>query len=352
VSVDEERVLEELAEIKVLQLQVSDCLDALLERVDRLSGESPGPGVRFAFIHIPKTGGGTLKGMIAAGGNTIVTSGNFFKAADYTTAKIAHKLGPQGRDQGDVAIGHVPYGTYRSLLPEGVRYFTFLREPVDRVISHFYRHVVDRDGNVKLRFEGADSLETALKQAELPILSNLQTRCLCSDPAPTGPLPDSALDEAKANLETFALFGLQERFVESVVLFQHELDLPLAPSRDLHVNADRPSVDEIPDEERSLIEEHNRLDAELYRHALALFEKRLAGAGADFHAEVEAARAASTEANELDAAQVEAAAAWLERELPPEALFFDAAMRHAGRSAGYSNSQLKRALRVLKRGDA
>ena len=42
-------------------------------------------------------------------------------------------------------MGHVPYGLFRRHLPEDTRYMTFLREPVDRVLSHYYRHIHTED---------------------------------------------------------------------------------------------------------------------------------------------------------------------------------------------------------------
>ena len=53
-----------------------------------------------------------------------------------------------------------------------------------------------------------------------------------------------------------------------------------------------PSVEEVSDEQRRLIADYNRLDAELYRFGLGLFEEGVAAAADDrFAADVEALRA-------------------------------------------------------------
>src|SRR4051794_41704886 len=97
---DDDRALDEtLSDIRVLQQRVSERLDEVLDRIERMWPPPP-LSARLAFIHIPKTGGGTLKGMIAAGGNQVVTSGNFFKGPEGTTAKLARKLASRGRRAG------------------------------------------------------------------------------------------------------------------------------------------------------------------------------------------------------------------------------------------------------------
>ena len=35
---------------------------------------------------------------------------------------------------------HVPYGLFRRYLPTRARYITVLRDPVDRVLSHYHFH--------------------------------------------------------------------------------------------------------------------------------------------------------------------------------------------------------------------
>jgi hypothetical protein len=337
---------QDLSEIKALQRQLAERLDEVVDRVDRLHGHR-----LIAFIHIPKTGGGTVKAMLRAGSaHRVIDCGNFLTGPDRTTKKLAEKLAARGWAEGAVAIGHVQYGTYRAQLPPGVRYMTFLREPVDRVISHYSRHIGNAQGRydgAKPRFAGADSLEKALTNPDVPDLDNLQTRFLCSDPAPVGRLPDSALDDAKRNLAELAFVGIQEQFTESLVLLERSLGVSLEPATDRHVNAYRPSLDELGDRQRELVEEHTRLDAELYQFARELFEQRVADSGETFSADADALRAETTAVNEAYAAELQAAVDWLERELPPD-LNKDA-RRDAAAKAGISGLLYRRAVRRVER---
>jgi Sulfotransferase family len=246
----------------------------------RLSPQN-GAGV-VAFVHIPKTAGGTVTAMFAAAYSKsgLHKAGNYMRGPEKCAQKLTKRDGAwEGwhRRGGVVSIGHVPYALFLRHLPGDTRFMTFLREPVDRVVSHYYRHIARdpaRIGRVKDQPGArakADSLEQALVEMRLPQVNNLATRFLCDDPTPAV-LPDSALDEAKANLDRFMFIGIQERFDESVTRLQDRLGIsvPRPKYEDRHVNTDRPAVDDLSDGDRELIVEHNRFDIELYEHGLRL----------------------------------------------------------------------------------
>ena len=257
------------------------------------------------FAHIPKTAGGTVLSMFAAAYSRpeVKDAGNWLRTPERPPAGFANHRKIAGR----VLAGHVPYGVVRPQLPPDTRCMTFLRDPVDRVLSHYYRHIQRRDpsraGTPKALANPsvkANSLAEALVEMRLPHITNLATRFLCGHPSPRGELPPTAVEDAKANLREFAFVGIQERFEESLVLLQRLLGVGDLPYKDRHVNANRPSVEEVSDEERALIVEHNQLDLELYRFGLSLFEEAVAAADAGFAADVEALRARDRVAREED----------------------------------------------------
>jgi len=161
-------------------------------------------------------------------------------------------------------------------------------------------------------------------------------------------LPDSALEDAKANLARFTIIGIQERFAESLALFQRRLGIGLAPAWNRHVSGDRPSVEELDEDDRALIEEHNRLDVELYHFARELFDEGMSRAPAGFSADVEALEAANRGVNAAHDGEVEAAAEWINRRLPPDAGKLDDETREAAEAAGISGALLRRARRLAK----
>jgi hypothetical protein len=276
------------------------------------AGDGNGSEPILGFVHIPKTAGGTVTSMFAAAYTRkgISKVGNYTRGPEKTERKIAK--GAEfwenwQRKGGRVSVGHTPFGLFREHLPANTRYMTFLREPVDRVLSHYYRHIHIQDPRRAARYvaepwnaeEGgkvrAVSLEQALVEMRLPQLSNLSTRFLCGHRSPLGALPATAVDDAKENVREFAFVGIQERFEESLVLLRRMLGLSSIPYEDRHVSQEghRPTVDEIPDEQRALIEEYNALDAELYRFGRELFEEAVAAADESFAADVEKLRAQS-----------------------------------------------------------
>jgi hypothetical protein len=329
VTVFAKRHERELAEVHTLTVELDRRVGETLEQLERirktqdqLSGrkakrsgrlkaetDSPPEGNRahplIVFVHIPKTAGGTVLSMFAAAYSKreVRDAGNWLRTPERPLSGYANPRKISGR----VLAGHVPYGCLRQQLPPGTQCLTFLREPVDRVLSHYYRHIQRNDpsraGTPKALANPspkANSLDEALVEMRLPHITNLATRFLSGHPSPLGDLPPSALEDAKANLRGFAFIGIQERFEESLVLLQRLLGLGEVPYQDRHVNADRPSVEELPDEQRALIVEHNQLDLELYRFGLELADEAIAAAGPGFAADVEALRARDATAREED----------------------------------------------------
>jgi hypothetical protein len=304
-----------LAEIKAIAGKLDQRVDECLGELGRIrEAQGDGRGRRghepiLAFVHIPKTAGKTVLTMLAAAYSKegVQDAGNYGR----NPARVGRKLTMPSKLRARVLAGHVPYGVFREHLSSDTRYMTFLREPVDRVLSHYYRHLhrwrpkvqrsprreqhrLETPGKVRPdRKPKADSIEEALVEMRMPELNNFATRFLCGYTAPSEELPATALDNAKENLTRFAFVGIQERFEESLALLQRTLGLGQVPYTNRHVSSGnrRPTVEETSEDQRALIEECNELDAELYRFGLGLFEERVASAGNELEADVEALRA-------------------------------------------------------------
>ena len=226
----------------------------------------------------------------------------------------------------------MPLGLFRRYLPADTRYMTILRDPVDRVLSHYHFHAQAGDppgsrGAVKLRGmweqllnnertelggpdetislgEDADiSLEEGLRR-RLCIYDNFMTRFLWGgDPSTANCLsmPSSA---RRTTSPTSGSSG-QERLDESIVLLGRKLGIGLMPYYLRHVSTKRPPIEETSRELRELVAEHNALDIELYRFARELFEES-APPPDELTDEVAELRRRSVEVTEASAAQREA----------------------------------------------
>jgi predicted nucleic acid-binding Zn-ribbon protein len=259
------------------------------------------------FIHIPKTAGTTL-GMVLRMNEPPVrvrSLGNVFKGSG------GFDRGPLGRLRADgkapvlrgarIIKGHVPFGI-REFMPDDreVRYFTFLRDPVERMLSHYFQlrdNASDPNGR---RAFGLPPLapEATLKEVVDGgyLYDNLQTRMLSGLTEPVGEVTDEMLAHAKENLrQDFAVFGLVERFDESLVLLKQRLGYRNILYNDIRVNQSRPRGSAVPAELVRTAEEANRYDRELYRYAQELFDGAPERDELEFPVEAAALRAAKGE---------------------------------------------------------
>jgi Galactose-3-O-sulfotransferase len=250
-------------------------------------------GPLTVFVHIPKTAGttltGVLRGNFPAGG--VRTIGNVFHGAGGVDAGPVVKL----RESGPVVTrdiyllgGHLPFGVHQ-YLPSDTRYLTFLRDPVERTLSHYYRLLTVRKRNP---IPEGMTFEQVLGGGEY-LYDNLQTRMLSTTPEPFGEVTEEMLEQAKQNLGTaFVCFGLADRFDESLVLLKRRLGLRSILYVSKRMTANRPRTEESKEDLAPIAERFNAYDIELYRWASEQFEQTIAEQDADFAVEVAALRTA------------------------------------------------------------
>ena len=201
--------------------------------------------------------------------------------------------------------GHFPLGI-REYLPKYVsrdrelRCFTFLREPADRTLSHYFAIHEHARGYQLPPLDPDATIEDALERGY--IHDNLHTRMLSGQVEPFGTVDEEMLEQAKRNLrEELVFFGLTERFDESLVLAKRRLGFrSILYKTSGRVNTARARGEEVPDELLEAARECNRYDIELYRYAQELFDAAPERSELDFEVELAALRVAKAD-GELDA---------------------------------------------------
>jgi hypothetical protein len=289
------------------------------------------PEPLLAFVHIPRTGGGTVKSAIQQNYERPKSPGNYQSSPENTRRAVETLARSPGRWR--AAADHIPLALYQEYLPAETRYLTVLREPVDRVLSHYHQHAQAGNppgsrGARRLRSiwkmvltserwegEGADADEVVLEddvefsleeglRRKICLYDNFQTRFLWGGEF-FGDLPAEALERAKENISRFWFVGISERLDESLVLLGRKLGIGPMAYHLKHVSKRRPPLEETSGELRDLIVEHNNLDVELYAFARARFDEE-APAPEELAADVEELRRRSAEVTEAgDAARID-----------------------------------------------
>lgn len=214
------------------------------------------------YMHIPKTAGSTFSQILSELYQSAARPCYFDQPEE-----ILKELAKDENNTIQCIYGHFLYGLHLHL-PRPATYITFLRDPVERVISlYYFWQTYDHSQQEAL---SKMSLKEFILSDEYSQNSNHQTFYLA------GGTYDLQL--AKDNLQKqFAMVGLTERFDESLFLFQKVLGWPKIKHYVSHnITPHRPRKDQIPSEVIELILHKNQLDCQLYEFAKELFEERIA----------------------------------------------------------------------------
>jgi hypothetical protein len=198
--------------------------------------------------------------------------------------------------------GHFYY-SLQSLLQKDLIYMTFLRNPLERVLSHYY--YAQREPNYYIQPQVNEHYETLQKFIEAPsmrmIVSNHQVRSLILDEDISeitkntsqfntyadleseidrrmrNLSEDNMLQIAKQRLEKFAFIGLVERFDDSLDMLTYRFNWNhVSQYSNRNVTVNRPKQEEIPSDILKKLRQLNQLDYELYDFAETIFKKRFA----------------------------------------------------------------------------
>jgi hypothetical protein len=239
----------------------------------------------IVFVHIPKTGGVTLKRAL----KWKYPSRTLYEETLTKPLEAFGRVSPSERANARVVMGHVHYGVHE-YVPQECEYITVLREPVARVAS-LYTYVLGHPKHaLHADLVHSDSpLEDFLRID--PSVDNHQTRMLSGrgggelTSRSVEPLGPDALEEAKRNLERFLVVGLTERFDETFILIRRALGWRLPYYLTGNVTA-RPKP--VTPDALAHIRERNRLDLELYEFADQRLSAAVAEQGPSFARELRA----------------------------------------------------------------
>jgi hypothetical protein len=240
------------------------------------------------FIHIPKSGGMTLQRILEKQytSDTIFTINS--KTFHESIKQFKHLPEPQRRSI-RLLKGHMFFGLHE-FLPMPCRYITILRNPIERIISHYYyviqnpTHYLYQDV-ISQNMNLGDYVRSGLS----PELDNCQTRLLSGvqEPIGVGQCSVELLEKAKTNLKShFAVVGILERFNETMILLKRIFawKTPFYIRRNPTRKPSRHKT--ISPEILEAIITTNQLDIELYNYGKELFKQLILKQDEYFQAEV------------------------------------------------------------------
>ena len=186
----------------------------------------------------------------------------------------------------NVMSGHMVFGAHRHLSPR-YTYITFLRDPVDRVISDYYYvlRTPSHDYHEPVATDGY-SLSDYVKSGVTFYTNNLHARLISGEGehVPFGECTPAMAEKAIRNLEEHSsVVGLTEYFDESIILMKQRLGWSLPFYRVQNSTSNRPEKDEISESDRALIREYNAIDQTLYTYARERFKTTWSDAPASCH---------------------------------------------------------------------
>ncbi len=218
----------------------------------------------LVFSHIPKTAGTTVNYLLKGNFGHHLLAAKHRKGADrvayrYKDLKNDLKLYPNVK----CIVGHCmkPFIDFKDY-EHHFKWFTILRNPQARFISHYIHQQANPDGQYNMDI---------ISWAEKFNRGNWMVKMIAGE---------EDVEAAKQILkEKFSFIGFTEHLYESLALLKQKLDLddfqivrttPKMKSKD--ANLKKALYDQI-DRYKEFIQEINALDFELYDHFYALFKK-------------------------------------------------------------------------------
>ena len=252
---------------------------------------NPLPSFPLVYIHISKAAGNTLASIVLRQYRhvRIVHFSGYNYRSYYEFCQSFCGTFRHNKEHIRVLTGYIPFGSLDAYLPCKAKYFTFVRDPVKRIISLYYHilgHPKDELHNYVTKksmtldeFVGSDISDE---------LDNYQTRYISGlTDTPIVKCSSEMLDQAKRNLENEFVFpGTVEKFDESLILLKRCLHWSMPLYTKLNVANNRPIRSEIGVKTLSEILKRNSLDVALYDFVNKRLQKAITNQDTSFRREV------------------------------------------------------------------
>lgn len=226
----------------------------------------------IVFIHIAKTGGTTLRGILDKqyGTNSLFMYAHAtfenLNSEDKLVNMLENHINNVKSISGHFGFGMKYDGIDTPLLSlvstsRDIVYISILRNPTERLFSQYHHYKRNNWIDLDVTFE-----KFIKKNLYIP---NYQTLCLSGTNTPN-------LDIAKRNIiKYFALVGITDMYKESLFLMKKRFNWRNFEYHKLNQFIKKPLINTIPNELRKIINNNNALDLKLYKFAKRLLKREI-----------------------------------------------------------------------------
>jgi hypothetical protein len=241
------------------------------------------------FLHVPRTAGTTLQNIMMV---RQYRQDEAHIEELFLPAQIERfaALPEDYRARLKLLKGHMAFGVHRHL-PRPARYFTMIRDPIDRVVSFYYY----------IRRRTADPLHQEIVEKGLDLAAFVESgiardhtdnsfvRLISGEPfVEMGSVDRTLLDQAKTNIrDHFVLTGSVEHFDETILMLKKAMGwVGSVYYWRRNVTAQRPAIESLDPRTRRVLEEHTQFDRALVDHCRSLFEAQRSAMPGSFQREL------------------------------------------------------------------
>jgi hypothetical protein len=187
------------------------------------------------------------------------------------------KLSQKERDKIKVLVGHFPFGLHEHLNGD-FQYVTFMREPVERVLSAYFYNKGNQSSDVYDAInENNLNIEEYLDRNIEPWSNNAMTKHFagCSLEEFKMECTEELFLKAKSNLLNCCIaVGLTEEFDKSLLVLKSVLNWSPPKYERKNITPVKKSKQEIDEQTIDRIKSINKYDVQLYRLGVELFSKQ------------------------------------------------------------------------------
>lgn len=243
------------------------------------------PSSKLFFLHIPKTAGTTLNAIFAQN----FAPESIFSVYEYEEQQKLENLTPKESDAIALIQGHILIRDFDALFKNQANFsiITFLRSPVERVISEYaFLKTWPHSQLYTFLNENNISLQEYIESDAPQLRFRGKNAMVCSLCGFSAHGDKAMLESAQKNLVRCAMFGITERFNESLLLMQKQFGLTniFYERKNVRSAAQKVTVEKSTYE---CIQNHNALDIALYEFAVQKFSERIERLGSSFAKEIQ-----------------------------------------------------------------